>query len=88
MDNFPNQLLLMSYSHSNQLLLHICQDIYRDLPLEVCIHFLDESTNEEATWCVVMETSDALASLVKAVREPWEETFGVELEVNSIDSVV
>ncbi len=63
--------------------LFLCfQDLYQRSRSELRIHFLDEQTNEESSWHVTMETEDALLSLVNTIKAPWEEQFGVELQVN------
>ena len=62
------------------------QDVYSQFPTEATIHFTDELTNEEVTWSVVMETGNALLSLVNNLRESWTAIFGVDLDVIQIDT--
>ena len=43
---------------------------------------MDEASGDEYQWHVVMETVEALQTLVEAIKSPWEAEFNVELTVS------
>ena len=45
------------------------------------ITFFNESSGDETQWLVTMETETGVMAMVEAVRDPWEEAFGVEMDV-------
>ena len=61
-----------------------CQDVLEEEPWEVTIHFLDEQTSEESAWMVAMETQQSQQALQQAIREPWQQQFGVDLQINLV----
>ncbi|XP_067686278.1 serine/threonine-protein kinase 11-interacting protein-like isoform X2 [Haliotis asinina] len=45
------------------------------------LSFFNEHTGLETKWKITMETTNGVQSLVNGIQHPWEEEFGVELEV-------
>jgi hypothetical protein len=73
------------------LLLLFPQDTYPEEPCDATLRFLDElaeaeGAGAESLWRVVMETEDALGTLLDALREAWAEIFGVDLEVAAVET--
>ncbi|KAI0211364.1 hypothetical protein LSAT2_003832 [Lamellibrachia satsuma] len=57
-------------------------DLYKADPTKAALHFVDECSQEETVWRIVMETKPSLLSLVSSISQPWEREFGVDLQVN------
>ena len=47
----------------------------------LCVTFFNETTGDETQWIVTMETDKGVKDMVDALREPWEEAFGVDMDV-------
>ncbi|XP_076437348.1 uncharacterized protein LOC143276620 isoform X2 [Babylonia areolata] len=50
-------------------------------PRQLRVTFFNETSGDETRWVVSMETRKGVKDIVEAVREPWEEEFGVQLDV-------
>ncbi|XP_046575315.1 LOW QUALITY PROTEIN: serine/threonine-protein kinase 11-interacting protein-like [Haliotis rubra] len=48
------------------------------------LSFFNEHTGLETKWQITMETTNGVQSLVNGIRQPWEEEFGVELDVTMV----
>ncbi|XP_031549947.1 serine/threonine-protein kinase 11-interacting protein-like [Actinia tenebrosa] len=65
-------------------------EFFSDSPCHNAIVISEEDGPLECADSYVLiktETSDSLSSIVKAIREPWEEQFGVELQTTFIPSL-
>ncbi|KAK7483010.1 hypothetical protein BaRGS_00025787 [Batillaria attramentaria] len=47
------------------------------------ITFFNESSGEETNWLITMEIEKSIVGLIDAIRQPWEEAFGVEMDVET-----
>lgn len=53
-------------------------------PKELRLSFFNEGSEEKVIWVIAMETTQGVKSLVDAIREPWENAFGVSLDVTPV----
>jgi len=68
------------------MLFYILFQMYNEFnPKELKITFLEttESENDMSTWLVAMETVKGVKSLVDSIRDPWEQEFGISLDITS-----
>ena len=78
-----SSLYCATVSSSLSLLLFcLFQDLYKTIPTEAALRFVDECSQDETVWRVAMETKPSLLSLVSSISQPWEAEFGVDLQVN------
>ena len=80
---------ILPQQHRNVLsfiILDHLQNLYRGSQGDLSISFFSESSEEECKWDIVLETERSLERLVSAIKEPWEAEFGVDLQVNLVDS--
>ena len=53
-------------------------------PRELRLSFFETSdANPKPVWMISMETTGGVKAFVDAIRNPWEEEFGVSLDVTS-----
>ncbi|XP_071103908.1 serine/threonine-protein kinase 11-interacting protein-like [Haliotis cracherodii] len=45
------------------------------------LSFFNEQTGLETKWQITMETTNGVQLLVNGIRQPWEDEFGVELDI-------
>ncbi len=48
------------------------------------LSFFNEQSGLETKWQITMETTNGVRSLVDAIRHPWEDEFGVELDIGMV----
>nr|CAD7411664.1 unnamed protein product [Timema cristinae] len=65
---------------------HSAQEISNLIEVEVngfilTLYFMDEVSNSEECWNIVMETNEAVHSIVEALRSPWEHLFSLPLQI-------
>lgn len=61
----------------------LLQEIFEIDHRHLKLTFFNEELSQECSWYVVMETDKGVQSLVAAIREPWENEFGIELELST-----
>nr|CAD7267459.1 unnamed protein product [Timema shepardi] len=66
--------------------LHCSQEISNLIEVEVngftlTLYFMDEVSNSEECWNIVMETNEAVHTIVEALRSPWERLFSLPLQI-------
>nr|CAD7463999.1 unnamed protein product [Timema tahoe] len=66
--------------------LHCAQEISNLIEVEVngfilALYFMDEVSNSEECWNIVMETKEAVHTIVEALRSPWEHLFSLPLQI-------
>ena len=62
-------------------ILGLFQEKHEEDKCRLRITFFNESSGDETQWLVTMETEAGVTALVEAVRDPWEEAYGVEMDV-------
>ncbi|XP_052092248.1 serine/threonine-protein kinase 11-interacting protein-like isoform X2 [Mytilus californianus] len=75
-----------------QFTIRDCQKINNIATVETCendttqirLTFFHEESQQEVSWHIAMTTDSAVLSLVNAIREPWENEFGVDLDVTPV----
>nr|CAD7432498.1 unnamed protein product [Timema monikensis] len=65
---------------------HSAQEISNLIEVEMngfilTLYFMDEVSNSEECWNIVMETNEAVHSIVEALRSPWEHLFSLPLQI-------
>lgn len=45
------------------------------------ITFFNEKSGEEGSWIITMETEKCVMQMIEAIRQPWEEEFAVNMDV-------
>ena len=53
-------------------------------PTELRVSFFDEGSEEKIVWVMAMETTLGVKALVDAIREPWEQEFGVSFDITPV----
>lgn len=53
-------------------------------PTELRVSFFDEGSEEKIVWVMAMETTQGVKALVDAIREPWEQEFGVSFDITPV----
>lgn len=68
-----------------QFMLYILQMYNEENPREVKVTFFESSdaNKDKAEWIISLETVKGVKSLVDAIRDPWEDEFGVSLDITS-----
>ncbi|CAC5369450.1 unnamed protein product [Mytilus coruscus] len=77
-----------------QFTIRDCQKINNIATVETCendttqirLTFFNEESQQEVSWRIAMATDSTVLSLVNAIREPWENEFGVDLDVTPMMS--
>lgn len=52
----------------------------------ISFHFLDEDYNAESYWVLETQSKSSLASLLTSLRRPWENIFGIQLQLAIVPS--
>lgn len=56
-------------------------EVHAEHKNRLCITFFNESSGDETHWLVMMKTANGINAIIDSVRGPWEDEFGVELDV-------
>ncbi|CAG2185846.1 unnamed protein product [Mytilus edulis] len=75
-----------------QFTIRDCQKINNIATVETCeddttqirLTFFNEESQQEVCWHIAMTTDSGVLSLINAVREPWKNAFGVDLDVTPV----
>ena len=59
----------------------LLQEVHEENKCRLRITFFNESSGDETQWLVTMESVAGVMAMIEAVRGPWEEAFGVEMDV-------
>lgn len=49
----------------------------------VKITFFNETSGEETQWLITMEIEKGIVGMIEAIRQPWEDAFGVQMDIES-----
>lgn len=75
----------MKFQHLNVVLNFCFQSFNENKPTELQLSFLETtSADSPSTWFITFETMKGVKSFVDAIREPWEEEFGVSLDITAV----
>ncbi|XP_054752141.2 serine/threonine-protein kinase 11-interacting protein-like [Lytechinus pictus] len=55
-------------------------ELYGDSPTDVTISFFSEDTGEESQWNISTSSDASLDQLITAIKQPWKEMFGVNIQ--------
>ncbi|KAL3836946.1 hypothetical protein ACJMK2_022348 [Sinanodonta woodiana] len=59
-------------------------EVNEEDPTELRISFFNEDSNDKVRWNISIATLDGVQSLVSAIKDPWEQEFGVSLDVTEV----
>ena len=62
--------------------------MHPDNPNKLRLAFFNEESGDETCWLITMETLSGVTALVESLRKPWEEAFGVRLDVDACHFVL
>ncbi|KAK3612193.1 hypothetical protein CHS0354_016581 [Potamilus streckersoni] len=59
-------------------------EVNEEDPTEIRISFFNEDSEAKVRWIISIATLDGVQSLVSAIKDPWEQEFGVSLDVTEV----